>query len=186
MEAAEVYVKAATEYYGNTGSLHDIGSTAKDLLENCRQEWANLLNVVKDGIFFTSGGSESNHLGIHALLSAKEKKGFHIISSIAEHSSIQSTLKALSLQNYEITLLPYNNEGRIEIEELKAATREDTVLITIQHGNSEIGSLQPIEEIGKWCKEQHILFHSDCVHTMGKIDLKKIANNSGQFGYFIS
>jgi cysteine desulfurase len=175
LEAAETYVKAATEYYGNSGSLHDVGSTAKDILENCRQEWANLLDVFKEGIYFTSGGSESNHLGIHALLSAKRKKGFHIISSMAEHSSIQSTLKALSLQNYEITLLPLNNNGRIDLQKLKAATRKDTVLIAVQHGNSEIGSLQPIEEIGDWCKEQNILFHSDCVHTMCKVDLTRIA-----------
>jgi cysteine desulfurase len=175
LEAAETYVKAATEYYGNTGSLHDIGSSAKDILENCRQEWANMLDVVKEGIYFTSGGSESNHLGIHALLSAKRKKGSHIISSMAEHSSIQSTLKALSLQDYDITLLPLNNNGHIDLKQLKAATRQDTVLIAIQHGNSEIGSLQPIEEIGKWCKEQNVLFHSDFVHTMCKIDLTRIA-----------
>ena len=118
-EAAETYVKAATEYYGNTGSLHDVGSSAKDLLENCRQEWANLLDVVKEGIYFTSGGSESNHLGIHALLSAKRKKGFHIISSMAEHSSIQSTLNALSQHDYEVTLLPLNNEGESICKSLK-------------------------------------------------------------------
>ena len=75
LEAAETYVKAATEYYGNTGSLHDIGSTAKDILENCRQEWANLLDVFKEGIYFTSGGSESNHLGITCTPIRKEKKG---------------------------------------------------------------------------------------------------------------
>jgi cysteine desulfurase len=173
-DAAEIYVKAATQYYGNTGSLHDVGSTAKDILENCRQEFASLLDVAKEGIYFTSGGSESNHLGVHALVSANKKKGFHIISSMAEHSSIQSTLKAFSLQNYEITLLPFNNEGRIDVETIKNETREDTVLIAIQHGNSEMGSLQPVEEIGKWCREKHILFHSDCVHTFGKVDLKKI------------
>ena len=180
-EAAEVYVKAATEYYGNTGSLHDIGSTAKDILENCRHEWASLLDVAKEGIYFTSGGSESNHLGIHALLSAKKKKGFHIISGMAEHSSIQSTLKALSLHDYDITLLPFNHEGQVDLQQLKAATREDTVLIAIQHGNSEMGSIQPIDEIAQWCKEQNILFHSDFVHTMCKIDLTKIAKKVDSF-----
>ncbi|WP_394233088.1 IscS subfamily cysteine desulfurase [Niallia oryzisoli] len=175
-EAAKIYVQAATEYYGNTGSLHDIGSTAKDILENCRQEFAQLLGVAKDGVFFTSGGSESNFLGIHALLSAKKKKGSHIISSMAEHSSIRSTLDALSLQGYEITLLPFTEKGQIDFERLKQSTREDTVLIAIQHGNSEIGSLQPIEEIGNWCQQQQILFHSDCVHTFGKLNLRKITN----------
>ncbi|MCQ6273541.1 IscS subfamily cysteine desulfurase [Bacillus sp. V3B] len=173
-QAAQTFVEVATKYYGNTGSLHDIGSTAKDLLENCRQEFSNLLGASKDGVFFTSGGSESNHLGIHALLSAKKKEGFHIISSIAEHSSIRSTLDSLSLKGYEVTLLPLNEEGQIELESVKKATREDTVLIAIQHGNSEIGSLQPIEDIGKWCQNQKILLHSDCVHTFGKIDLRKL------------
>jgi cysteine desulfurase len=173
-EAAQTFVEVATNYYGNTGSLHDIGGTAKDLLENCRQEFANLLGTSKDGIFFTSGGSESNHLGIHALLSAKKKEGFHIISSMAEHSSIRSTLNSLSSSGYEVTLLPLNEEGRVDVELVKKATREDTVLIAIQHGNSEIGSLQPIEEIGNWCRDQQILFHSDCVHTFGKIALQKI------------
>jgi cysteine desulfurase len=173
-EAAQTFVEVATNYYGNTGSLHDLGSIAKDLLENCRQEFANLLKVSKDGIFFTSGGSESNHLGIHALLSAKKKEGTHIISSLAEHSSIRSTLDTLSLNGYEVTLLPLDEEGRIDVEMVKKATREDTVLIAIQHGNSEIGSLQPIEEIGQWCRDQQILLHSDCVHTFGKIDLQKL------------
>ncbi|WP_071395897.1 IscS subfamily cysteine desulfurase [Bacillus tuaregi] len=173
-DAADIYVQAATEYYGNTGSLHDIGCTAKDILENCRQEFASILGVPKDGIFFTSGGSESNFLGIQALLSATKKKGKHIISSMAEHSSIRSTLDLLASQGYDITLLPFNQKGQIDMDRLKNATREDTVLIAIQHGNSEIGSLQPIEEIANWCQEQNLLFHSDCVHTFGKIDLKKL------------
>jgi cysteine desulfurase len=175
LEAAETYVKAATEYYGNTSSLHDIGTTAKDLLENCRQEFARMLHVESAGIYFTSGGSESNFLGIQALLSSRKKEGSaHIISSMAEHASIRSTLETLSQQGYEITLLPFNKEGRIDINLLKEATKDDTVLIAIQHGNSEIGSLQPIEEIGKWCQERKILLHCDCVHTFGKLDLQNI------------
>jgi len=175
-EAAKVYVEAATKYYGNTGSLHDIGTQAKDILENCRSEMAKMLDVKKNGIYFTSGGSESNFLGIHALLSAKKKAGFHILSSLAEHSSIRSTLESLSLKNYEVTFLPLNQSGRIDIESLKKATREDTVLIAIQHANSEIGSIQPIQEIAEWSKEQGILFHCDCVHSFAKMDLKPIAN----------
>lgn len=175
-EAAKVYVEAATNYYGNTGSLHDIGTQAKDILENCRSEFARLLGVEKKGIYFTSGGSESNYLGIHALLSAKKKAGFHIISSMAEHTSVRSTLQSLSIQNYEVTLLPLNEVGRIDMEALKKATREDTVLIAIQHANSEIGTIQPVYEISQWCKEQGILFHCDTVHSFAKLDLKPIAD----------
>lgn len=173
-EAAQIYIEAATKYYGNTSSLHDIGGTAKDILENCRSEFSAILEVAKEGIFFTSGGSESNFLGIRALLSAKKKEGYHIISSMAEHSSVQSTWNALS-SKYEVTLLPYNNKGRMDLDALKQATREDTVLISIQHGNSEIGSLQPIEEIALWCIENNILLHSDCVHTFGKINIQKVS-----------
>ena len=181
-EAAETYVKAATEYYGNTSSLHDIGSTAKELLENCRQEFARMLHVEKAGIYFTSGGSESNYLGIQSLLSSRKKEGAaHIISTMAEHTSIRSTLETLSQQGYEITLLPFNEEGRIDMEMLKKATREDTVLIAIQHANSEIGSIQPVEEIGHWCKEKQILFHCDCVHTFGKIDLESMTKAADSF-----
>lgn len=174
-EAAQVYVEAATNYYGNTGSLHDVGTQAKDILENCRCTFAEILGVDSRGIYFTSGGSESNHLGIHALLSAKKKTGFHIISGIAEHGSIRSTLNSLSLQNYDVTLLPLNKNGQIDMESLKAATREDTVLVVIQHANSEIGSIQPVEEIASWCKENDILFHCDTVHSFSKIDLKPIS-----------
>lgn len=173
-EAAKVYTEAATHYYGNTGSLHDVGTGAKDILENCRGEFAEMLGVESSGIYFTSGGSESNFLGIHALLSAKKKSGFHIISGIAEHGSIRSTLTSLSQQNYEVTLLPLNKHGQIDVESLKAATRDDTVLIVIQHANSEIGSVQPVEEIALWCKENNILFHCDTVHSFAKIDLKSI------------
>jgi cysteine desulfurase len=175
-EAAQTYVEAATKYFGNTGSLHDLGSTAKDLLENCRRVFADLLGVSTAGMYFTSGGSESNFLGIHALLSSSKKDGRHIISSIAEHSSIQSTLSSLTHQDYALSLLPFHTDGIIDVEALKKATKEDTVLISIQHANSEIGTIQPIEEIAEWCREQNILFHCDCVHTFGKLDLRPIAN----------
>ncbi|MBY0123939.1 IscS subfamily cysteine desulfurase [Bacillus sp. S/N-304-OC-R1] len=175
-DAANTYLKAATEYYGNSQSLHDFGSHASSLLENCRSELAYLLQVEKEGIYFTSGGTESNYLAIHALLTTGKKDGKHIITSIAEHSSIHSTLeKLISEQHYEVTALPLNGHGLIDLEELKAVIRAETVLIIIQHGNSEIGSIQPLEEIGKLCKENDILFHSDCVHTFGKIDLRTVA-----------
>ncbi|WP_102274424.1 IscS subfamily cysteine desulfurase [Cytobacillus massiliigabonensis] len=175
-EAAEVYLKAATAYYGNTSSLHDTGSQANDLLENCRNEMAQLLGVQKEGIYFTSGGSESNFLAIQSLLSSSLKAGKHIITSMAEHSSISNTLiKLIEEQQYEATVIPLNSAGHIDLEQVKNAVRKDTVLISIQHGNSEIGTLQPIEDIGRLCAENQILIHSDCVHTFGKTDIKQVA-----------
>jgi cysteine desulfurase len=175
-EAADAYIKASTEYFGNSRSLHDTGSAAEALLENCRRELAGILGVTSEGIYFTSGGTESNLLAIAALLSASEKSGKHIITGIAEHSSIHSVLEKLRLEKgYEITKIPFGADGRIDLKKLSSAIRGDTVLITIQHGNPEIGTLQPLLEISELCRERQILLHSDCVHTFGKSDLKEVA-----------
>lgn len=177
-EAADAYIKASSEFFGNSRSLHDTGSVAEGLLENCRAELAKILGIEREGIYFTSGGTEGNFLAIHALLSSSEKIGKHIIMGMAEHSSIHIILEKLSLEKgYEITKVPFGIDGRIDQEKLKAAIRDDTVLITLQHGNPEIGTLQPILEISDICKSNGILLHSDCVHTFGKTDLKEIAVN---------
>jgi cysteine desulfurase len=175
-EAAQVFLKASQDFFGNTQSLHDTGTKALDLVDQCRFEFARLLNVEKDGLFFTSGGSESNFLAIHALLSAKRKKGRHIIAGQAEHSSIHNTLKRLEKDGYEISYIPFKKDGTIDLECLKAAIREDTVFITIQHANPEIGTIQPVEEIGLLSKQNDIFFHSDFVQSFGKIKLDNISN----------
>lgn len=171
-EAAETYIRAATSFYGNSSSLHDIGSMAENVLEACRKELATLANVSKDGIYFTSGGSESNYLAIQALLSATEKQGKHVITGKAEHASVRGTFEKLKQQGYEVTYLPLNKNGLIDMEEFKKAVREDTVLVSVQYVNSEIGTIQPIREIGKICREKNILLHSDGVQAFGKIDIK--------------
>ena len=162
-EAAEVFVQASTEYFGNSSSLHDIGGQSQDLLENCREELANLLGVNKKGLYFTSGGSEGNFLAIEALLSAPKKAGKHIIAGMAEHSSIHGVLNRL--EGYSITSLPFNPSGLIDLEELVQALTPETVLVAIQHVNSEIGTIQPIEDIARLCKEQNIHFYSDFVQS---------------------
>ncbi|GLB58352.1 IscS subfamily cysteine desulfurase [Cytobacillus sp. NCCP-133] len=178
-EAADAYIKASTEFFGNSRSLHDTGSEAEGLLENCRGEIARILGAEREGIYFTSGGTEGNFLAIHSLLSASQPNGKHIITGVAEHSSIHSVLDMLSQdKGYEITKIPFGEDGRIDLQKLKAALRYDTVLISIQHGNSEIGTLQPILEISSICKQRGILLHSDCVHTFGKADLVKIAQSA--------
>ena len=180
-EAAEVFVQASTEYFGNSSSLHDIGGQSQDLLENCREELANLLGVNKKGLYFTSGGSEGNFLAIEALLSAPKKPGKHIIAGMAEHSSIHGVLNRL--EGYSITYLPFNPSGLIDVEELVQAITPETVLVAIQHVNSEIGTIQPIEDIARLCKEQNIHFHSDFVQSFGKIDLKRIAPLVSSFSF---
>jgi cysteine desulfurase len=174
-DAAELYVKAATDYYGNSQSLHDIGGTAQDILENCRNEFANILGSPSQGVYFTSGGSEGNLLSILALLSARKDKGRHIITGQAEHSSVYNVMKKLEQDGYEITYLPFNTEGIMDIKAVEKELRDDTVLLSIQHGNPEIGSLQPIEAISSLCKEKGVLVHSDCVQSFGKTDIREIA-----------
>lgn len=180
-EAAEVYIQAATEFFGNSSSLHDIGGQAAGLLENCREELANLLNVDKKGLFLTSGGSEGNFLAIEALLSAPKRQGNHIIAGIAEHSSIHGVLNRLT--DYTITYLPLDPSGIIDLDLLTASITPETVLITIQHVNSEIGTIQPLEQIAGICQANHIHFHSDFVQSFGKIDLKHLAPLVSSFSF---
>ncbi len=180
-EAAEVFVQASTEFFGNSSSLHDIGGQSLDLLENCREELASLFGVNKKGLYFTSGGSEGNFLAIEALLSAPKQAGKHIIAGMAEHSSIHGVLNRL--EGYSITYLPLNSYGLIDINELERAITPETVLVTVQHVNSEIGTIQTIEEIARICRENDIHFHSDFVQSFGKIDLKKITPLVSSFSF---
>jgi len=182
-EAAEVYVKVATEYFGNSSSLHDIGGQSAALLENCREELANLAGVNKYGLFFTSGGSEGNFLAIEALLSAPQKKGNHIIAGMAEHSSVHGAVNRLKEAGYDITLLPLDSNGLINLEQLVTSITAETILITLQHINSEIGTIQPIAEIAKICKANRIHLHSDFVQSFGKIDVKSIAPLVSSFSF---
>ncbi len=182
-DAAAVYLNAAANFYGNANSLHDIGSEAAFLLENCRKELANLLGVDSKGLFFTSGGSEGNFLAIEALLSARLKEGNHIITSIAEHSSIHGEMKRLEQSGYEITYLPMNREGVVDCRKLFDSIRPETVLVTIQHINSEIGTIQPIATISEYCQKKRILFHSDFVQSVGKMDVKHVASLVSSFSF---
>jgi cysteine desulfurase len=174
-EAAAAYVKASAEYYGNASSLHDMGEKAHRLLEHCRAEFGKFFGVSKDGVYFTGGGSEGNFLGIQALLSASPKKGKHIVTGMAEHSSVANTMEKCRKSGYEVTSVRLGPDGRIDPDAFRDALREDTVLASIQHGNPEIGTIQPIAEMSGMCKERGILFHTDCVQTFGKTDIAEIA-----------
>lgn len=175
-EVLKIYQEVASEYWGNTSSLHDVGTKAEELLENCRDKLASLLNVSSRGVYFTSGGTESNQLAIPSLAFSQQHKGKHIITSMAEHSSVSSALDYLSGYGYEITKIPYLSNGQLDLSALKQSIREDTILITIGHVNGEIGSIQPLEDINNLIKNKNIFFHSDCVQSFGKMDLKKICS----------
>lgn len=173
-DAASTYVEVACKYFGNSNSLHDMGDTASRIVENCRDEWGRLINVDKNGIYFTSGGTESNFLILHSLLMGTKKEGKHLITSTAEHASIHSAMHVLADKGYEITYLPLSKTGLIDTRLLEETIRPDTVLVSIQHVNSEIGAIQPIKEISTICKRYHILFHSDMVQSFGKIEVKEV------------
>ncbi|WP_412838882.1 IscS subfamily cysteine desulfurase [Bacillus paranthracis] len=169
VEALQTYTKAASQYFGNEQSLHDIGGTASSLLQVCRKTFAEMIGGKEQGIFFTSGGSESNYLAIQSLLNAQNKK--HIITTPMEHASIRSYFQSLQSKGYTITEIPVDKNGLIRLIDLEASITEDTVLASIQHGNSEIGTVQNIAEIGALLKKYNVLFHSDCVQTFGKLPI---------------
>ncbi|CAM4166905.1 MULTISPECIES: IscS subfamily cysteine desulfurase [Bacillus] len=168
-EALQTYMKAASQYFGNEQSLHDIGGTASSLLQVCRKTFADMIGGKEQGVFFTSGGSESNYLAIQSLLKARSEK--HIITTPMEHASIRSYFQSLQSEGYTITEIPVDEGGLIHLDDLETAITENTVLASIQHGNSEIGTVQNIAEIGALLKKYNVLFHSDCVQTFGKLPI---------------
>ena len=163
------------EQYGNPSSLYTVGQKAQEALYSAREIMAKYLDCDIKEITFTSGGSEADNQAILTGAYLGEKKGKkHIISSAFEHHAVLHTLKKLESQGFEITLLPVHSDGFVHVDELEAAIRPDTALVTIMYANNEIGTVQPIAEIGRVCREKGVLFHTDAVQAAGhiKIDVK--------------
>lgn len=163
------------ELYGNPSSLYTLGQKSQEAIFAARETVADCLNCDMKEITFTSGGSEADNQAIisAAYLGAKSGKK-HIISSAFEHHAVLHTLEKLKKERFEITLLPVHSDGFVRVEELKDAIREDTALVTIMYANNEIGTVQPIAEIGAVCREKGVIFHTDAVQAAGhiKIDVK--------------
>ena len=167
-----------TNEYGNASSLYSLGSAAKTAVEAAREQVAAAINAKPSEIYFTSGGSESDNWAIKGAAHEMQKKGKkHIISSAFEHHAVLHVLKSLEKQGFEVTLLPVHENGVVRVEDLNAAIREDTGLITIMYANNEIGTIQPISEIGALCREKGILFHTDAVQAVGNIPVDVAADN---------
>lgn len=179
-EVLDVYQEVAEHYYGNASSLHDIGTKANEALTLCRKQLAEMMKGENEGVYFTSGGSEANILAIRSLLLGNLSKGNHIITTEIEHASLYNECKQLEKEGYDVTFLGVDECGRVQVDELFQALREDTVLVSIQHANSETGVIQPIEEIGTLLQEHDIIFHTDTVQTFGKIpiDIQKMGIDS--------
>ena len=175
--ALDAMLPVLTEDYGNPSSLHHMGQRAKEILEDARERVANCIGAAPNEIYFTSCGTEADN---QAILSAayngamKGKK--HIISSKFEHHAVLHTLEKLKKEGFEITLLDVYKEGIVRVEDLKAALRDDTALVTIMTANNEVGTLQPIKELAAVCKERGVTFHTDAVQAVGhiKVDVKEL------------
>ena len=166
------------EMYGNPSSLHTVGQVAAEALADARKTVADILNARPNEIYFTSGGSEADNQAILTAAAIGAKKGKkHIISTAFEHHAVLHTLKKLEKQGYEITLLDVHSSGIVRPEEVAAAIREDTCLVTIMYANNEVGTIQPIPEIGAICKEKGVLFHTDDVQAAGHIAIDVKAQN---------
>ena len=158
--------------YGNPSSLHTAGQRAKEALEDARERVAKVLNCEPREILFTSGGTESDNMAIRsaALLGAKKGKK-HIISTAFEHHAVLHTLKKLEKEGFEVTYLDVHRNGMITAEQVKAAIRPETCLVTVMFANNEIGTIQPIAEIGAVCREAGVLFHTDAVQAAGHLPI---------------
>jgi cysteine desulfurase len=171
-EVMESFVKVSYDYFANPSSLHKLGGQAESLINQARNQLAQLLNIKPREVYFTSGGTESNNLAIKGSAMMYKNRGNHIISTNIEHPSIRESLEQLKAQGFDITYLPVNSEGRINIEDLKESIREETILVSMIHVNNEVGSIQPIKEVGEILKKHpKIIYHVDHVQGVTKVPL---------------
>ena len=176
--AIETMTDCVRNWYGNPSSLYTIGQKAKEKLEIAREEIAAVINASPREIIFTSGGSEAdNQALLTAAINGKKQGKTHIISSAFEHHAILHTLNKLEKNGFEITLLPVHENGIIRLDELEQAIREDTCLVTIMTANNEIGTIQPIAEIGEICRIHGVYFHTDSVQAVGHLPIDVQAQN---------
>ncbi len=160
------------EVYGNPSSMHGFGQESNKAMEEARKTIADILGVEASELVFTASGTESDNMAIRGVARAYKRRGNHIITSCIEHPAVRNTCKDLEKEGYEVTYLSVDENGLVDLEELKAAIKRETILITVMHANNEIGTIQPIEEIAKIANEKKIVFHTDAVQSAGKLKLK--------------
>ena len=164
--------------FGNPSSLYSIGQRAKELLEQARADVAAVIGAAPREILFTSGGSEADNQALRSAAELGRRSGkTHIISTAFEHHAVLHTLKRLEKEGFEVTLLDVHEDGLVRPEELQAALREDTCLVTVMYANNEIGTVQPIRELGAICRAHGVLFHTDAVQAMGHLPIDVQADN---------
>ena len=168
-EVLEAMIPYFTEYYGNPSSVYSFAAQNKDVITTQREIIADTLGAQPNEIYFTAGGSEADNWALKAAAEAYEGKGKHIITTKIEHHAILHTAEYLKTRGFEITYLDVDEDGLVNLEELERAIRPDTILISVMFANNEIGTIEPIKEIGEIAKEHDILFHTDAVQAFGQI-----------------
>ena len=166
-----------TQHYGNPSSVHYLGREAKKYVDQARQRVAKALGALPEEIFFTAGGSESDNWAVKGVAYANKNKGNHIITTNIEHHALLHTCESLEKEGFEVTYLPVDSYGMISLDDLKNAITDKTILISIMYANNEIGTIQPIEEIGKIAKENKIYFHTDAVQAIGNVKINVVEQN---------
>ncbi len=177
VEAATAVMEYMTAKFGNPSSIHSFGREAKAALEKARGQVAALINAQPEEIIFTSGGTESDNLAILGVARANAIRGKHIITSAVEHHAVLDTCLALEKEGFRVTVLPVDEYGMVSVADVEKAITDETILITIMHVNNEVGTIQPIAEIGKLAREKGVLFHTDAVQSLGKVPVDVKAMN---------
>ena len=168
-EVVEAITPCYRETFGNASSVHRFGKEANEILESSRRSVARAIGASPEEIYFTSGGTESDNLGVKGVMRANRDRGVHLITSSIEHLAVLNTAKALADEGYEVTFLPVDEHGRIDLDELEEAIGPETTLISIMRANNETGVLQPIAEVTEIAHEHDVLVHTDAVQAVGKI-----------------
>ena len=171
---AQVVLEYMTGKFGNAGSVHSFGREARAAVDKAREQVAKLINAQPSEIFFTAGGTESDNISLKGVAYANRNRGNHIITSAVEHHGVLEPCEQLKKEGYAITILPVDEFGRVSVDSVKAAIRPETILISIMFANNEVGTIQPIAEIGDLAREKGIYFHTDAVQATGNwpIDVK--------------
>ncbi|MCM3091987.1 MULTISPECIES: cysteine desulfurase family protein [unclassified Cytobacillus] len=171
-EVLDSFIKVSSDYFGNPSSLHEFGGKAERLLMQAREQIAHLLNVRNSEVYFTSGGTESNNLAIKGTALMHRKRGSHIIITGLEHASVRETAEQLKDLGFRITVIEPDKKGIVHAEDIEKEITQETVLVSVMHVNNEIGSIQPINEIGEMLKKhERVIFHVDHVQGIGKVPL---------------
>jgi cysteine desulfurase len=171
-EVAESMLPFLKEQFGNPSSLYSIGMEGKEAVEKAREQLAKALGAKPEEIYFTSGGTESDNWAVKGTAFSRRKKGKHIITTSIEHHAVLYPCEYLESQGFEVTYLPVDSYGLVDPAEVEAAIREDTILISVMYANNEIGTIEPIREIGEIAKERSVLFHTDAVQVIGTVPLE--------------